>query len=292
MNKRLLPAAIAVVILAVGATTLWYVTRPAPIPTKPPAAAPVAGSCWNVPDPAAAAMPWPGSAVGCTAPHTAEVIYVSQVAKELVQNQRTAKGDDARIGAAVMTAQARSACGAQATAYLGGTWRAAQLSVIPTFITPALDGFYACSIIRTGGPGGSAPVTLNASLKGALAGQGAADLAIQCYSEQGTALTYAPCNSPHAGEFIGLYSVTPPGAPYNGPELQDAVAKGCASLLVTFLGDTAGQNRSDLQTSSVGPKSADTWNGSDQTYACYVRPVTDSVTLHGSLEGIGTRALP
>ena len=81
-------------------------------------------------------------------------------------------------------------------------------------------------------------------------------------------------------------SVTPPGAPYNGPELQDAVTKGCASLLVTFLGlPAAGQNRSDLQSSSTSDRqSADTWIGSDQTFACYA-PASRTRRLHGSLEG-------
>jgi hypothetical protein len=62
-------------------------------------------------------------------------------------------------------------------------------------------------------------------------------------------------------EFVGLYTVTPANAPYNGPEIQKAVTAGCEQPVDSFVDVPAGQRRSDLRISEVGPDSANLWAG-------------------------------
>jgi hypothetical protein len=125
-------------------------------------------------------------------------------------------------------------------------------------------------------------VTRTATLHGA-----AGDLGIDCTAG---AASFVPCSADHTGEYVGLYTVTPLGAPFNGPELQTAVTNGCQALLNGFLALPAGAaNRSDLRSSYVGPTTSATWLGSDQSYACFA---TASTTITGTIKGIGTRPLP
>jgi Septum formation len=317
--RRLLPPAIAVVVIAIVGSVLWLANRSAPIPTSTPKTAPSVQSCWDI---GAARigtqLPWPGSPVACTAAHTAEVVSVGQVDQRLVRTAQKATGQDATVNSFVMTTSARAACLDKVGSYVGGAWRGAQLTVYPDFVTPAKDGFFACVIAQVADPGGQRLVTRTASLAGALSGAGAASLGIDCVGDASSAgvsgvpssavpsfavpssapvppsssptagLSFVECAEPHTSEFVGLYTVTPANAPYNGPEIQRAVTTGCQQLVDSFVGVGAGQVRSDLRVSEVGPDSANLWAGSDQTFACYASAATP---WSGSLKGIGTRAL-
>jgi hypothetical protein len=286
-----MPVAIAVFVLAVVATGLWWFNRSAPIPSTPPKTTPAVGSCWDV-DPSAvvATLPWPGSPVECANQHTAEVFYTGQVDHTLIKTVHGAKGQDAQIANVLIEAQARTGCTAHVQAYLGGPWRSAQLSVVPDFIAPKSDGFYACSVSQVSDPGGGQIVPRSGTLRGALTGS-SAGIGIDCYAAgAGGALSFVPCTQDHTGEYVGLYAVTPFGAPYDGPKLQAAVTNGCQAILNGFLGLPAGATkRPDLRASFVGPTSSVTWVGSDQSFACYA---TASATMRGSIKGLGTRPLP
>jgi hypothetical protein len=56
-----------------------------------------------------------------------------------------------------------------------------------------------------------------------------------------------------------------------------------------YLGLPAGADRPDLSAGYVGPTTAQTWLGSDQTFACYA-VATDR--LRGTIRSLGTRPLP
>src|SRR5262245_25990797 len=288
MSRRWLPPVIAVVVLAAVGTLLWLANRPTPIPTAAPSTAPHAGSCWNVDDQAIAGqLPWSGGPVPCGAPHTAEIVSVGQVDAKLVRTAQHAKGRDAQLNAFVMATSARATCVDKAGSYVGGAWRGAQLSVYPDFLAPAKNGFFACVVAQVADPGGTRVVTRTASLAGALSGNGGTSLGIDCVTDA-DGLQFVPCGKAHTSEFVGLYTVTPPGAPYNGSAIKNAVSAGCAQLVDSFLGLGANQTRSDLRVSEVGPDSANLWVGSDQTFACYASATTPWV---GSVKGLGTRPL-
>ena len=305
-TRRLLPPAIAVVVIAVVGTVLWLANRSTPVSTTVPKVAPAVRSCWNV-DSATIGrqLPWSGSPIACTAAHTAEIVSVGQVDQRLVRTAQKANGQDATVNSFVMATSARAACLEKVGSYVGGAWRGAQLTVYPDFVAPAKDGFFACVIAQVADPGGQRLVTRTASLAGALSGPGAASLGIDCVGDSTSAggaaaspapsgaaaaagLSFVECGQPHTSEFVGLYTVTPANAPYNGPEIQKVVTAGCQQLVDSFVGVAAGQKRSDLRVSEVGPDSANLWAGSDQTFACYA---TASAPWSGSIKGIGTRGL-
>lgn len=293
-GRRWLPPAIAVVVVAVVVTVLWLANRTAPIPTTPPATAPALGSCWNVDaNTATSLIPWTGaSPVACTATHTAEVFYVGQVDHDLIRTGRSAKGQDAQINTLLMGSEARAGCTAEASRFLGGSWRSARLSVYPAFVSPPGDGFYACSVAQTADPAGDQLVARTSTLSGAMGPSGDKSLAIDCVSGTGTItsqLTFVPCAQEHTYEFVGLYTVTPLGAPYDKAQLSQAVNGGCTSLVNDFVGVPAGQTRTDLRIEPVGPETAAQWVGSDQTFACYV---SGSAPWKGTIKNLGTRPLP
>jgi hypothetical protein len=268
---------------------LWLANRSSAIPTATPKTAPAVGSCWNVADKAITGLlPYPGHAVACTAPHTAEIVSVGQVDRQLVRTAQHAAGQNATVNSFVMTASARATCIDKAGSYVGGAWRGAQLTVYPDFIAPAKDGFFACVVAQVADPGGTHVVTRTSSLAGVLSGSDATPLLIDCVGGDTAGLTFVDCGKPHTSEFIGLYTITPANAPYNGPAIQKAVTTGCQQLMDSFVGLSAGQTRSDLRVSEVGPDSANLWTGSDQTFACYVSGATPWT---GSVKGLGTRPL-
>ena len=88
---------------------------------------------------------------------------------------KTAKGSAAQVNDVLIQAEARSGCTGHVGAYLGGPWRGAQVSLIPTFVAPKTDGFFACTLAQVSDPGGTHVVTRSASLAGALTGPQAAE---------------------------------------------------------------------------------------------------------------------
>ncbi len=259
-------------LLAVGVLALlavavvWWTSRGEPIPSKPPANAPAVGGCWAV-EPAAAkhTLPWPGTARDCSSAHTAEIYHVGQVDHGLISKAREAKGEAAKVATNLMFAQVRRACG---------------------WIEPARDGFFGCALVQTTGPGGAGYVTRTGSLKGA---GDTGPLAISCVARSGDAIRYASCTEPHSGEFVGAYRITPDNAPFDAKAVEAAVTKGCGQVALTYLGLPADATRPDLKVGYVGPTSAETWLGSDQTFGCYAS--TDAA-LRGTIRNLGTRPLP
>jgi Septum formation len=290
--RRVLPVTVAVIVLAAAGVAVWWFGRTAPIPSTLPTGAPAVGSCWN--EPAATLSgtdPFPGRPVPCTGPHTAEVYATGQVQHQLLRTERTATGQAAAVNRVLINGQARAGCSGGITDYLGGQWRRAQVTIVPALLAPAEDGFFACAVVQVSDPGGTRVMTRSAPVKGILKSAAAGTLAIDCYAKAADAsLTYVPCGQDHAGEFVGVYTVTPIGAPFNGAELQTAVTGGCQQLVNSTLALAAGQpDRTDLRASYVGPTDSVTWLGSDQSYACYAVATS---TTRGSISGLGNRPLP
>ena len=221
-TRRLLPPAIAVVVIAVVGTVLWLANRSAPIPTTVPKTAPAVRSCWNV-DSATIGrqLPWSGSPVACTAAHTAEIVSVGQVDQRLVRTAQKAKGQDATVNSFVMATSVRAACLDKVGSYVGGAWRGAQLTVYPDFVAPAKDGFFACVIAQVADPGGQRLVTRTASLAGALSGSGAASLGIDCVGDSTSSVRVGSTSA--GGAEPGAFG---PGAFRPGVLGHDAVGHG------------------------------------------------------------------
>jgi len=278
--------AIAVFAVLVGGA-VWWINRSEPIPTKPPANAPKAGECWAIPsDQTPKAMPWPGGPVSCSSAHTAEMVQVGQVDRELTSKARVATGDDAKIAQGLMYAEARRACTESADRYLGTSWHRLQVTLLAAWIDPAGSGFYGCALAQITGPGGNTYVTRTGSLKGI--GDGG-PLTIGCVARTGDTVRFASCDQPHTGEFVGMYRITPDNAPFDAKAVSDAATKGCTQAALAYLGLPGTATRADLIVGYIGPSAAASWLGSDQTFDCYA---SASTPLRGTIRNLGTRPLP
>ena len=286
-------AVIVVVLALFGGGVYWMYERGQgrDIPSTPPAGAPKGGTCYQVnPGDAKAALPWEGEAgqaVDCPGPHTVELFLVAQVGKDLLHRLDKAEGDEVKVMQALLYAQARRVCLVQAPIFLAGGWREARVQIVASWIKPAADGFFGCGLAEVTGPTGDEFVPREGSLKGALAQD--SPLAIGCVKKAGDLLRYAGCAEPHDGEYSGVYTITPPEAPFDEAAVKSAVAKGCTSVGLKYLGLPADGSRDDLAPGSVGPKTAAEWLGSDQTFSCYLM---SPKALKATLRGLGKGALP
>ncbi|GAA5196910.1 hypothetical protein GCM10023322_66910 [Rugosimonospora acidiphila] len=285
MSRRFwsLLAAVVVVVLAIGVLE-WTLNRSDPIPSAVPAGAPAVGSCAQV-DPSAARglLPWPGGSVACTAGHTTEVYHVGQVDHDLIKRARSG-GRDGPVASNLMLAEVRRACGAFATRFLGLDWHKARVTVLADWISPQRDGFFGCALAQTIDAAGTRFATRSASLKGA-----ADQVAAACVTRGSDGSLYVSCDEEHEGEFAGTYTLTPPDAPFEAQAVKDSANRGCGEVVRAYLGLSSSANRTDLSVGYVGPTTAQTWLGSDQTFACYALA---DVKLRGSIRSLGARPLP
>lgn len=284
------------VIAALAGVVVWWINRGEPIPDRPPSTAPAVGTCWTVgPQTAKKAMPWPGKPVDCAGPHTAEVYHVGQVDHDLIQRARARSGDDRTVAVNLMYAQARRACGALGTRYLGTDWHGTRVALLANWVDPvapdpledpaiATAGFFGCAVTEVTGPGGESFVTRTGSLKGK-----GASLAVTCVNRDALTVGFTSCDAAHTGEFVGTYIVTPGGAPFDTAAVTAAVTKGCGQVTLSYLGLPGDASRSDLHVGFVGPTSQATWLGSDQTFACYA---SADAAMRGTIRSLGTRPLP
>jgi hypothetical protein len=278
---------IGLVLLAVAAlgtaVAVWWFNRAEAIPEHPPATAPGVGTCWKLDREAAKhELPWPGKPVDCAADFTVEVFHVGQVDRELISRARDAKGDERTVAVNLMHAQARRACGALASRYLGADWHSLRVTLLADWIEPARDGFFGCAVAQVADPGGDRFVTRRGTLK-------REPPQITCVARNAGTVSFDSCESAHTGEFVGTYVVTPKDAPFEAKAVASAVTKGCGQATLTYLGLPSDATRSDLRVGYVGPTTAATWLGSDQTFACYA---SADGTLRGTLRNLGTRPLP
>ena len=284
------PLVVVLVVAAIG-LGLWLANRPTPVSSTRPAGAPAEGSCWTVTDQAArGTLPWPGGPGPCTAAHTVEVVHVGQIEHDIIARERAASGGDRTLLVNLMYAEVRRVCGSFATGYLGGNWHAAQVTVIADWIEPVADRFFGCGLARTADAAGTRLVPVSDSLRGVYTGEVPPPVAITCVNAPpGGEAGYVDCAQNHTGEFIGTYTITPIGAPFDAARLKTAVEQGCGDQLTRYLVLPPGGSRSDLTVAYVGPVTAPDWLGSDQTFACYARAGT---AVRGSVQGLGTRPLP
>ncbi|WP_432833956.1 septum formation family protein [Dactylosporangium sp. CA-092794] len=283
-------AVIVVVVLLLGGGFFWLYRRGAgrDIPGAPPAGAPKAGTCYRV-DAAGskAALPWAGPPVDCAGTHTVELFHVGQVGKDLLHRLDAAEGDDVKVVQALLYAQARRACLVQAPGFLDGGWHEARLQIVAAWIKPAADGFFGCGVAEVTGPAGDEFAERAGRLRGALGRD--SQLAIGCVAKNNELLRYVRCAGVHDGEYTGVYSITPPEAPFDAAAVQSAATKGCTAVGLRYLGLPENGSRDDLAPGSVGPKSADEWLGSDQAFACYLMSARP---LKASVRGLGAAPLP
>ena len=286
---------IFVAALLVIVAAAYFLSRPPAdrtIPTSPPKGAPAVGSCWTV-DPGVAqqAMPWPGSPVDCGAEHAAEVIFVAQASPDRLHRLDRAKAEnEKKVVTNLLYAQARRACVVDATRYLAGGWHSGRVQVLASWIKPAENGFFACSLAEIDGPAATRFVSRTATVKAALQDGDKAPLAISCVAQTGTVLTFSPCTGPHDGEFVGEYTITQPDAPFDDAAVTSATQRGCGEVAAMYLGISGSDNRTDLRAGAVGPSSASDWLGSDQTYSCYV--MVNNGKLTATVKGLGLKPLP
>jgi hypothetical protein len=283
-------AVIVVVLALLGGGVYWMYERGQgrDIPSAPPAAAPKTGSCWKIDAAGArAAFPWPGQAVDCAGPHTVEVFHVGQAGKDLLHRFDDAKGDDVKLAQNLLYAQARRDCLVQGAFFLGGGWHEARLQIVAAWIAPAADGFYGCGLAEVTGPTADQFAMHQGTLQGALAQD--SPLAIACVSKDGDSLRYVGCSDAHDGEYAGVYTITPPEAPFDEAAVRSATSKGCTAVGLKYLGLPADGARADLSPGSVGPKTASEWLGSDQAFTCYLM---SAKPLKASVRGLGQAPLP
>lgn len=285
-RRAALPAAIALVILAVVSAVFWWFNRSVSVPTTAPSTTPAVGSCWNLDvSTATGQAPWGGKPVDCASPHTVEVFFAGQVDQALVRNQKKSSGQQKQVNTLVMAGEARAGCTVKGQNFLGDSPRGARVAVLPDFVRPADDGFYVCAMAQSTGPNNQSFVTRTTSIKGA-----AKALGIECVASAASGgLAYVPCTQPHSSEYAGTYTVTPLGAPYDGKQLQAAVPSGCAQVVKAFMGLKSDANRTDVTSAYVGPTSSSSWLGSDQSFACYAHTAND---ISASVQGLGARPLP
>jgi hypothetical protein len=285
MSRRVLGLIVALVVAVVAIGVVeWRLGRSDPIPSVTPAGAPAVGSCWQV-DPSVAhgALPWPGTAVSCAAGHSAEVYHVGQVDHDLIVRGRKG-GTDGTVADNLMLAEVRRACGAFASTFLGSDWHKAQVTVLADWISPQRDGFFGCALAQTVDAAGTRFATRTASLKAA-----GGRVAVACVARGTDGSAYTPCDQEHDGEFVGVYTLTPPDAPFDATAVKDTANRGCGEVVRSYLGLSSSANRPDLSVGYVGPTTAQTWLGSDQTFACYALA---AVGLRGSIRSLGARPLP
>jgi hypothetical protein len=278
MRKPLIAVIVSVALAAVVGGG-YLLSRPDEVSAARPEAAPAIGSCWKVDSRAGATpFPWPGPAVDCAQTHTAEVFQVGQVDRGLAAQARDADGDQEKAARTAMNAQARAACIGLASSYLGGDWRGTRIQVLASWIKPVDTGHFGCALAEVVDPSGVTFQPRAGSLKGA-----AAQVAIGCVADN----AYKPCDQPHDGEYTGTYTLTPPGAPFDEAKVREAASKGCGEVVGRYVG----AGRTDLRVGYVGPTTLSTWQGSDQTFACYALGTTPD-KLRGSIKGLGSAALP
>jgi len=280
------PLVVGVAALA-GVVILFVVTRTAKenqAPASAPTGVPAAGTCYAADDATRAKhLPWPVAPVDCAAAHTVEIAYAGPADRAIV-GQANGGDEQARTGARVaMTVEAGRTCAAKASEYLGGKpWRTARVSLGVVWVDPTSAGFFTCILTERAAVLDAKPVTRTGSVKGT-------PLPAGCVT--GETLAYAPCDQPHDGEFVGVYTVANPNWP--GPDkAKEFATKGCQLAAAGFLGIPSDAKRDDLTLTYDGPTTQASWIGGDPSFACYATVPPGTPKLRGSLRGITTAPLP
>jgi hypothetical protein len=252
----------------------------------PKVAVPVAGVCY--PGPYTAVWNGDFDTVDCAGSHQTETAYVG-----------TFTGDDGQRSEppspgspALRTAYAQ--CQQGASAYLGGDWHSALVSLGLVRPNPnAWAGgarWYRCDLIHWATLFSSVVVD-HGSLKGDLAG--ARSAAFGCLATTRDAAgsinvaKSVDCAAPHQAEYAGLY--TAPDVPYPSDQAaQDKLeTDGCKRVVASFLGF---QDPSQWFGNGVGswPFSfnPDQWTLGDRTIPCFAYAFTKSGAMVGSVKGI------
>jgi hypothetical protein len=190
-------------------------------------------------------------------------------------------------------------CEEQATEYLGGDFRQGRLWL--GVAVPAAAGWeggarwFRCDLVEVESVYGD-PVPRQATLAGALAGDGEPPLRLGCYQvtvEDSEVTEMAPvgCDESHEAEFVGAWRA--PGGAYPDPSDSDAEAlvyEGCREQVAAYV-DVPADGDLQFRTGAIADwMSESEWRAGDRAFRCYLwlpgRELTES------LAGAGTDALP
>jgi hypothetical protein len=226
----------------------------------------------------------------CARPHTVEV-----VATGTLEAAGPAWDSDATRGA-------YAACGAAASAYVGGDWHTGRL--LPYLSIPDDEAWrggvrtWVCGLAEAADDL-FAPKPRTGSLKNALPA-----LALTCVDLDGGDLTpdgfyrsvdaVSPvaCTEPHDTEFVGVWAAPAGGFPADAQALNATVSKACFAEVAAFMGLTELQlyQRKDVYTFWDGLTRSQ-WQLGDRTAHCFLN-VSTAKPLHASLKGLGPQPLP
>ncbi|SCL51033.1 septum formation family protein [Micromonospora chersina] len=232
--------------------------------------------------------------VDCTRQHLLETFHLGTFTGAVAERETPPP-----VGSAVLR-PAFAECDAKATAFVGGDWRGARLTVQ---VAPPSPGgwqggsrWFRCDIFELDtADGGSArrhpddhPVQHTGSLRNAL--KGPSPLAFGCLNEDRYgAFEQTACARPHTFEYVGSW--TAPDTPYaDAGRDEDGVHAKCRALVARYAKvPVDGVLRYRTGTSYLVP-AAEAWARGDRGIRCFYWSGGPKVTH--SIKGGGTKALP
>ncbi len=226
-----------------------------------------------------------GPAGECSVKHAAETYYVGKItnAKTVNLTSPPEAGDDAFK--AIYTS-----CAKQATAFLGGDYHDARVSIVPVLPTDVEWGgearFYRCEMFEIA-DGDERIVERTSSLKDGLRGKRPAALQCVNYTVEGEYLEnfkYLPCTEPHLAEYTGTY--LPKDGKYPGDEKVDELGSdACFVVGARYLemSVAALDAASGFQWIHDG-MSETLWSVGERGQRCYIGPYPDKKRT-GSVKG-------
>jgi hypothetical protein len=201
-----------------------------------------------------------------------------------------------RVGSAALR-PAFADCDAKATAFVGGDWHGARLSVQVAPVSPpgwaGGSRWYRCDLFELDAVDGAngdsdRPVNRSGSLRDLLKGR--SDLAYTCFEEdEWSNLLPAGCTAPHRFEYAGVWNA--PDAPYGDlHKNNDAVHARCRSVIARYAKvPVDGTLRYRMGTTYRLP-SEEAWARGDRGVRCFFWSGGEKLTR--SIKGGGTKALP
>lgn len=256
------------------------------LPPKPAPFRPDAGKCYD--DVIAIAGLTSDPPVPCTDRHVAESYYVGDL------TGAAAAADPADVTPTEHAAGLE--CVRRASAYTGGDFRAAQLTVRPVLpTTKARAGgarWFRCDLIQVE-IGGVSAVSRTGSLKGVLATPAGAGLKLTCFNPvvgrtRVESMTPVPCSAKHHAEYVGRWAPRNPTLEMFDDDVQ--TGKGCDGVIASYAG-VPNDGNLRYRTGWIGfSPTSDEWAAGIRDVRCFLW--LGDITLTGSYRGAGPKRLP
>jgi hypothetical protein len=258
------------------------------LPPKPVQFRPDAGKCFD--DVVTTAGIKDYAPLACTERHVTESYYVG----DLTGAAAAADAADPVDGSAAQLA-AGLECTKRASAYAGGDFRGAQLTVRPVLPTEqAWEGgarWFRCDLLQIQ-LGGDSAVSREGTLKGLLPTSAGAALKLTCFNPSvGTSridsMTPTSCSGKHHAEYAGQWAPRNPTLELLSDDAQDA--KGCNGVIAAFAG-VPNDGNLRYRTGWIGfSPTADDWNAGIRDVRCFLW--LDDLTVTGSYRKAGPKKL-